>query len=79
MAKGDCDCGQQKQGNGNCPVHREDGLPLQCVGRWAKEKHDYLARYINATWGPRSKYVTPFCLRNQRSTWRQDLVEHRTN
>lgn len=59
MAKGDCDCGQPKLENGNCPVHREDGLPLQCVGPWAKEKHDYLARYIEATHAARSKYLEP--------------------
>jgi len=59
MSKGECDCGQLRQPNGNCQVHREHELPLQCVGLWAKEKHEYLTRYINATWGPRSKYLTP--------------------
>lgn len=59
MGKEDCDCGQARQANGNCRLHREDGLPLQCVGLWAKEKHDYLARYINATGGARSNFVTP--------------------
>lgn len=51
-------CGKRKLPNGNCPAHlAEDGLPLQCVGPWAKDKHNYLRRYIDATAGPRSKYV----------------------
>lgn len=51
-------CGRPKKQNGNCPMHlAADGLPLQCVGPWAMAKHDYLRRYIDATAGPRSKYV----------------------
>ena len=52
-----CACSQPKLSNGNCPVHKEDGLPLQCVGVWADDKHDYLARYIEATWAARAHYV----------------------
>jgi len=57
MRKGDCFCGRPQKENGNCPFHGEDELPVQCVGPWAKEKHNYLTRYIEATAGPRSKFV----------------------
>jgi three-Cys-motif partner protein len=43
---------------GNCTREREDGLPVQCVGEWAKEKHDYIRRYIHATGGPRKTYAS---------------------
>lgn len=33
-------------------------MPLQCVGTWTMDKHDYLARYIEATAGARGKFVT---------------------
>ncbi len=52
-----CECGQSKLGNGNCPVHAENDLPLQCVGVWAQDKHDYLSRYIEATWAARARYL----------------------
>jgi three-Cys-motif partner protein len=29
------------------------------VGRWAKEKHEYLRRYIGATWAARKKFLVP--------------------
>lgn len=54
-----CFCGSARLENGNCSLCREDGHPLQCVGRWAKEKHDYLYRYIDATWAAREMYVKP--------------------
>jgi three-Cys-motif partner protein len=43
---------------GNCTLAREDDLPVQCVGEWAKEKHDFIRRYIAATGGPRKKYAS---------------------
>ncbi|MBX3197266.1 MAG: three-Cys-motif partner protein TcmP [Labilithrix sp.] len=43
---------------GNCTREREDHLPVQCVGEWAKEKHDFIRRYIEATGGPRKKYAS---------------------
>jgi len=49
-----CPHGGPTKKNGNCMVPAEDGLPVQCVGPWAKDKHDYLRRYIEATKGPRS-------------------------
>ena len=43
---------------GNCTREREDGLPVQCVGEWANEKHDFVRRYVEATGGPRQKYAS---------------------
>jgi three-Cys-motif partner protein len=48
-----------KKPNGNCTHPSDDGLPVQCVGRWAKEKHDYLNRYIDATKSARALYLRP--------------------
>jgi three-Cys-motif partner protein len=47
-----------KDKTGNCTREREDGLPVQCVGEWAKEKHDFIRRYIEATGGPRKNYAS---------------------
>lgn len=52
-----CDCA--KKPNGNCPNLDDARLPFQCVHEWALEKHDYLRRYIEATAGPRSRYLPP--------------------
>lgn len=55
----DCPAGRTK-GNGNCPLpDPADGLPVQCVGAWVPEKHDYLRRYIEATHAVRSRYLPP--------------------
>jgi three-Cys-motif partner protein len=62
-----CPCGKTSHGepirkgkNGNCLVRSApDGLPLQCVGAWSQDKHDYLQRYIDATRGPRARYLPP--------------------
>jgi three-Cys-motif partner protein len=35
----------------------DDGIAVQCVGPWARDKHDYLKRYIDATRGPRLKFL----------------------
>ena len=35
----------------------EDGLPLDDVGPWAKEKHERLHRYVDITRGVRKKWV----------------------
>lgn len=52
-------------------IDGDDGLPAEDVGIWAKEKHDYLCRYIDisravrAQWiGPGkagATYIDPFC------------------
>lgn len=52
-------------------IDSDDGLPAEDVGIWAKEKHDYLCRYIDisravrAQWiGPGkagATYIDPFC------------------
>jgi three-Cys-motif partner protein len=54
-----CACGEPKKPNGNCPTFQDQTLPYQCVGAWVVEKHDYLRRYVEATSGPRSKFVKP--------------------
>ncbi len=55
-----CDYRKQRTGNGNCPYRTaSDGLPVQCVGAWAKDKHTYVARYVEATQAVRSKYLPP--------------------
>lgn len=43
--------------NGNCTTLGPDGLPVQCVGSWTRDKHEYLRRYIDATANARAKYV----------------------
>ncbi len=38
-------------------IDGDDGLPAEEVGVWAKEKHDYLCRYINISRSTRAKYL----------------------
>lgn len=47
--------------NGNCTaaVDPVDGLPVQCVGVWAKDKHHYLRNYFAATRNVRSRFMPP--------------------
>ncbi len=46
--------------NFNClDADPADGLVVQCVGEWEREKHDPLERYIEASAGPRSKFLRP--------------------
>ena len=59
MAGKTCEHGRQTKPNGNCTVPGDDGLPVQCVGRWASRKHDYLSRYVEATYAARAKYLPP--------------------
>lgn len=40
-------------------VEGDDGLPAEDVGPWAKEKHDYLCRYIDISRGARQKFIGP--------------------
>ncbi|MEN5103815.1 three-Cys-motif partner protein TcmP [Brucella anthropi] len=40
-------------------VAGDDGLPAEEVGAWAKEKQDYLCRYIDISRGVRTKYLPP--------------------
>jgi three-Cys-motif partner protein len=54
-----CQLGGRKKTNGNCTKRGEDGHAFQCVGPWAEEKHDYLARYIEATRAVRAKFLEP--------------------
>ncbi len=47
--------------NGNCTedVDPDDKLAVQCVGSWAKDKHDYFRRYLEATAAVRAKFLPP--------------------
>lgn len=54
-----CRGGGPTKPNGNCTNPGPDGLVVQCVGVWAKEKHDYVRRYIEATHAARQKYLAP--------------------
>jgi hypothetical protein len=38
-------------------INGDDGLPAEEVGVWAKEKHEYLCRYIDIARGARAKYL----------------------
>ncbi len=38
-------------------IEGDDGLPAEEVGSWAKEKHDYLCRYIDISRATRAKYI----------------------
>jgi three-Cys-motif partner protein len=40
-------------------VDGDDGLPVEDVGEWAKQKHDYLCRYIDISRGARAMYIGP--------------------
>lgn len=42
---------------GNCTGPSDDGRPAQCVGPWVEEKHTYVRRYVDATWGVRNKFL----------------------
>jgi three-Cys-motif partner protein len=42
-----------------CPVDPSDGLLVDEVGPWAREKHLRLSRYIDVARGARAKYVPP--------------------
>ena len=53
----DCPQGGPTRDNGNCWELGDDELQVQCVGRWALEKHDVLQRYITATHGARRQFL----------------------
>ena len=40
-------------------IDGDDGLPAEDVGVWAKEKHDYLCRYIDISRSTRAKFLGP--------------------
>ena len=46
-----------KDKEGNCLELGCDGLPVQCVGPWAKDKYFFLERYLNASREVRRKYA----------------------
>jgi three-Cys-motif partner protein len=56
----DCVHGGETKANGNCTVPApDDGLPVQCVGYWAQDKHYYIQRYIEATREVRARFLPP--------------------
>lgn len=54
-----CKAGGPTLDNGNCTNPAFDGLPVQCVGPWATDKHFYLRQYIDATRAVRARYLPP--------------------
>lgn len=53
-----CGFGGRRKSNGNCElVAPDDGLPVQGVGEWTPEKHDFLQRYIDATYAARRHFL----------------------
>jgi three-Cys-motif partner protein len=55
-----CAEGGPRKANGNCTnPDPGDGLPVQCVGPWVKDKHHYLREYIEETSGTRRNYLSP--------------------
>jgi len=55
-----CPFGGETKANRNCSLPApDDGLPVQCVGGWSREKHDLLRRYLSASGGPRRRYLPP--------------------
>lgn len=54
-----CRCGGRTLPNENCEVPAEDGLPAQCVGTWARLKHDRLRTYLAATRAVRRQFLRP--------------------
>lgn len=40
-------------------IDGDDGLPAESVGRWAKEKHDLLCRYVDICRSARKRYLPP--------------------
>lgn len=54
-----CRCGGRTLPNENCEFPAEDGLAAQCVGTWARLKHDRLRTYLNATREVRKHFIPP--------------------
>jgi len=53
-----CGFGGKRKDNGNCEiVDPGDGLPVQGVGEWTPEKHDWLRRFIDATYAARARFL----------------------
>lgn len=57
--KSSCKEGGETLPNGNCTKPAPDGLPAQCVGQWAADKHYYLHQYIEATRAVRAGFLAP--------------------
>ena len=55
----ECKYGGKTKRNGNCSKPGADGLPVQCVGGWARDKNFFVFRYIEATRAVRLKYLPP--------------------
>jgi three-Cys-motif partner protein len=55
-----CKFGGETKPNGNCSVSApDDGLPVQCLGPWSRDKHDYVRRYLTASGEARRRYLPP--------------------
>lgn len=47
-----------KKPNGNCHINCDDGLPVQCVGKWVKDKHYFLQRFLDISKEARKKFYS---------------------
>jgi len=53
-----CGFGGGRKPNGNCEIpDPSDGLAIQGVGEWSREKHARLEGFVEATWAARARYV----------------------
>ncbi|MEW6536205.1 MAG: three-Cys-motif partner protein TcmP [Candidatus Auribacterota bacterium] len=46
-----------KHDNGNCDIPGKDGLSVQCVGEWVKDKFYFLESYLNHSYAAREKFT----------------------
>jgi three-Cys-motif partner protein len=55
-----CKLGGPTKDNNNCTNPADDdGLPVQCIGAWSRDKHHYLNLYLKASSNPRRKFLPP--------------------
>ncbi len=57
MARCEDSCPPASRKGGRCVQPDDDGFVVQCVGEWSTRKHEALFTYIEATAGPRMKFL----------------------
>ncbi len=68
MDSGICRKDSRENKEGNCPVLGNDGLPVQCVGRWVKDKYLFLEAYLSASREVRRNFTDRNNAGNSRDT-----------